>query len=283
MATGPTVRQRELGMRLRETRLAQGLTVEDVADKLLCSPTKISRMETGARRQSLRDVRDLCQLYGLDPEASAELMELTRQAREPGWWTKFDAVKVYYPFIGLEQDATAITAFGMYFIPALLQTRDYARALVRGIVPKIHATVLEERVEVRMRRQELLAAPSSPRYRALLDEAVLRRQVGGPTVMKDQLESVARLAEEGRVNIQVIPFGVGAYAAADSNFDYLEFGGSALPDIVVVEGLTQQTYLERPAEIARYSESLEYLRDTALSPRDSVKMIQQVSREHAAP
>jgi transcriptional regulator with XRE-family HTH domain len=281
MATGPTVRQRELGMRLRETRLAQGLTVEDVAEKLLCSPTKISRMETGARRQSLRDVRDLCQLYGLEPEASAELMELTRQARQPGWWTEFDDTKVYYPFIGLEQDATAITAFGMYFIPALLQTRDYARALVRGIVPKIDADVLEERVKVRMRRQELLATSAGPRYRALLDEAVLRRLVGGSDVMKDQLESVALLAEGGRVTIQVIPFAVGAYAAADSNFDYLEFDSSALPDLVVVEGLTQQTYLERPADISRYSESLEYLRDTALNPRDSVNMIKEIGRQYA--
>jgi transcriptional regulator with XRE-family HTH domain len=281
MATSPTVRQRELGMRLREIRSAKGLTVEEVAKELLCSPTKVSRMETGARRQSLRDVRDLCQLYELGPETSAELMELTRQARQPGWWTEFDDTKVYYPFIGLEQDATAITAFGMYFVPALLQTPDYARALVRGIVPKIGADVLEERVKVRMRRQELLSTPAVPRYRALIDEAVLRRQVGGADVMKAQLEHLALLAEGGRVNIQVIPFGAGAYAAADSNFDFLEFGGSDLPDLVVVEGLTQQTYLERAADIERYGESLEYLRDTAMNLKDSVKLIREVGREHA--
>jgi transcriptional regulator with XRE-family HTH domain len=282
MATGPTVPQRELGMRLREIRLAQGLTVDDVAGKLLCSPTKISRMETGARRQSLRDVRDLCQQYGLDPETSAELMELTRQARQLGWWTEFDDLKVYYPFIGLEQDATSITAFGMYFVPALLQTRDYARALVRGIVPKIDVEILEQRVEGRMRRQELLSRPAIPRYRALLDEAILRRQVGGRAVMQAQLESMARHAETGRVAIQVLPFGVGAYTATDSNFDYLEFGESSLPDVVVVEGLTQQTYLERPTDIDRYRESIESLRDTALSPRDSLKMIHEASKEHAA-
>jgi transcriptional regulator with XRE-family HTH domain len=281
MATSPTVRQRELGLRLREARQAQEKTVEDVAKELMCSPTKISRMETGRRLQSPRDVRDLCRIYNLEPEATAELMELTRQARQPAWWNEFDDSKSWFPFIGMEQDASAITSFGMYFLPALLQTPEYARAIVRGIVPKIGADVLEERVKVRMRRQELLSRPSPPRYRALIDEAALRRQVGGPGVMKDQLERIAQLADEGKVTVQVIPYGAGAYAAADSNFEYMEFGGSDLPDLVVVEGLTQQNYIERPTHTNRYGESLEYLRDTALNLRDSVKFIRELSAEHA--
>ena len=114
-------------------------------------------------------------------------MELAREARQSGWWTRYDGVKPYFPFIGLEQDATTITCFSMYHVPALLQTGDYARALIKGIVPRIDPEMLAQRVEVRLLRQQILDRPKPPRYRALLDEAVLRRQVGGPGVIKAQL------------------------------------------------------------------------------------------------
>jgi len=271
----PTVRQRELGMRLREFRTAKGLTVEDVAQELFCSPTKISRAETGARLATLRDVRDLCQIYGVDAETSAELMELAREARQPGWWTKFDDLKIT-PLIGMEQAATAITCFGMYFVPALLQTEDYAREIIKGIAPKIEEKILAQRVEARMMRQKLLSQPKPPKYRALLDEAVLHRQVGGPSVMKAQLEKILLLAREERAAVQVIPYEVGAYGAIDSNFDYLEFAGSMLPDLVFVEGLVSHLYLERPDELERYREALDYLRDEALNPRDSARKIEEI-------
>ena len=220
----PTIRQRELGMRLREFRAAKGLTVEDVARELLCSTTKISRAETGARRATLRDVRDLCQIYGVDTETSAELMKLAREARQPGWWTKYDDLKIA-PYIGLEQAATAITSFGMYFFPALLQTEDYARAIIKGIAPMIEEDTLGQRVEARMIRQQLLQAPKPPKYRVLLDEAVLHRHVGGPAVMKAQLDKVLSLMREEKAAVQVIPYEVGAYGAVDSNFVHLEFAG----------------------------------------------------------
>jgi transcriptional regulator with XRE-family HTH domain len=271
----PTIRQRELGIRLREFRTAKGLTVEDVAGELLCSPTKISRAETGARRATLRDVRDLCQLYGIDTATSAELMELAREARQPGWWTKYDDLKIT-PLIGMEQAATAITSFGMYYIPALLQTEDYARAIIKGIVPKIEEDILGQRVEARMRRQKLLFQPKPPKYRVLVDEATLHRQVGGPEVMKAQLGKVLSLMREEKAAVQVIPYEVGAYGASDSNFVYLEFGGTMLPDLVFVEGLVSQLYLERPDELLRYREALDYLRDEALNPRDSAKKIEEI-------
>lgn len=271
----PTVRQRELGMRLREFRTAKGLTVEDVARELLCSPTKISRAETGARRATLRDVRDLCQLYGVDAETSAELMKLAREARQPGWWTKYDDLKIT-AYIGMEQAATAITTFGMYYVPALLQSEDYARAIIKGIAPKIEEDILGQRVEARMMRQKLLFQPKSPKYRALLDEAVLHRQVGGPAVMKAQLDKILILVREEKAAVQLIPYEVGAYGAVDSNFVYLEFAGTMLPDLVFVEGLVSQLYLERPDELARYREALDYLRDEALNPRDSAKKIEEI-------
>ena len=271
----PTIRQRELGMRLRKFRTAKGLTVEDVAKELLCSPTKISRAETGARRATLRDVRDLCQIYGVDAQTSAELMELAREARQPGWWTKYDDLKIA-PLIGMEQAATAITNFEMYYVPALLQTEDYAQAIIKGIAPKIGEEILSQRVEVRMMRQKLLFQPKPPKYRVLLDEAVLHRHVGGPAVMKVQLDKILSFAREERAAVQVIPYEVGAYGAADSNFIYLEFAGTMLPDLVFVEGLVSQLYLERPDELGRYREALDYLRDEALNPRDSAKRIEEI-------
>lgn len=271
----PTVRQRELGMRLRELRNSQDLTVEEVAEKLLCSASKISRAETGARKPTLRDVRDLCQLYNVGPAESAQLMELAREARQPGWWTQYDDLRISQ-LIGLEQEATAITCFGMLFVPALLQTRDYAAAIIKGISPKIRPEILQQRVEARMRRQQILERPVPPRYRALLDESVLRRQVGGATVMKDQLGKILQLVREEKATVQVIPFGVGIYPAMDSNVQFLEFAGSSLPSVVFVEGLTSELYLEKPAELARYAESIEDTRDTALSPRDSASLIEQI-------
>jgi transcriptional regulator with XRE-family HTH domain len=274
----PTVRQRELCVRLRQLRNDSGRTVEDVAGELLCSATKISRIETGARNASLRDVRDLCRIYGVADAVATELMDLARQAREPGWWTEYSDLNLS-PYIGMEQDATAITYFEMYFAPALLQTEAYSRAIIKGILPGIEPEVLDDRVKARLQRQQLLyrERPPPPRVRALLDEAVLHRRVGGPLVMRAQLDQILVLVGQEKATVQVIPFDVGAHAGAESNFSYLEFGSdSPLPGLVFVEGLTSNLYLERPAELARYREALEHLRDSALSPRDSVNRIAEI-------
>jgi transcriptional regulator with XRE-family HTH domain len=275
----PTVRQRELGTHLRGLRNALGMTIEEVAERLLCSPTKISRAETGTRRASLRDVRDLCQLYGVSDAEKAELMELAREAREQGWWTQYSDLKLD-PYIGLEQDASAITCFTMYCFPALLQTEEYARAIITATAPKMDPKIMDQRVEVRLRRQQLLAQDNPPRYRVLLDEAVMHRRVGGPAVMADQLGHVLSLAAEAKATVQVIPFDLGAYAASDSNFVLLEFRDSMSP-VIFLEGLTNHQYLERTSDLDRYREALEHLRDSALSPRDSVERIQGI-REHYA-
>jgi hypothetical protein len=228
-----------------------------------------SRLETGARRPSLRDVRDLCSLYAVDESTSAELMSLARGAREQGWWTKYDDLNLD-PLIGLEQDATAITCYSTYYMPALLQTTDYAQAIIKAIAPKMDPAVLQQRVEARLRRQQLLERDSRPRYRVLLDEAVLRRPVGGPEVMAGQLEKALEAARHDKATIQVIPFEAGAHAAADGYFILLEFDDANLSPVVFLEGLTGIHFLERKEEIARYREAVEYLRDAALSPRDSL-------------
>jgi hypothetical protein len=195
-------------------------------------------------------------------------MSLARSAREQGWWTQYEDLKLD-PLIGLEQEASAITCYSMYYMPALLQTSDYARTIIKAIAPKMDDQILAQRVEARLRRQQLLESDNRPRYRVLLDEAILHRPVGGAALMAAQLNNVLEGAKQGRVTVQVVPFGAGAHAAADGYFVLLEFDGPNLQPVVFLEGLTGIHYLERKDEIARYRESLEYLRDYALSPRDS--------------
>lgn len=271
--TSPTLRQRELGLRLRKLRNGLGMTVEEVAERLLCSPAKISRMETATRRPAQRDVRDLCALYGVDEAVTAELMQLTRQAREQGWWTQYEDLNLY-PYIGLEEDASSITHYTMQAVPALLQTEDYARAVIKTVLPGIHPKILQDRVEARLRRQQLLQRENPPRYRVLLDEAVLHRQVGSPELMAAQLGKIVEVVLAGRATVQVIPFEVGAIAA-DNMFVLMEFIDSTLSPVVYVEGLTSSQYHERPADVAQYRETIEFQRDSALSPRESMQRIEE--------
>jgi hypothetical protein len=233
-------------------------------------------METGARRVSLRDIRDLCRLFQVTADVEAELMELARLARETSWWTQYDD-PLMSPLLGLEQEATAITSFSMHSVPALLQTVDYAHAITKAIGRKSDTTVADQRVEARMRRQRLLAQERPPLYRALIDEAVLHRRVGGPTVMNAQLGTILLAVADERAVVQVIPFSVGPHAAIDSQFVFMEFrADSAQRPVVFIEGLDANRYLERPAEIERYRHVIERLRDAALSPRDSERLISQI-------
>lgn len=276
----PTVRQRQVGARLRQLRTGLGRTVEDVASELLCSPTKISRLETGARPANLRDVRDLCRLYGVTEQETEALLTLARQAREPSWWTRYEDLGLS-PYIGFEQDAAAITAFSMYWVPALLQTPDYARALITGIAPKIEPAILRQRVEVRLKRQGLLNRREPPQYRVFLDEAVLHRQVGGPGVMAAQLDRILQSVKSERVIVRIIPFGVGSYASTDSNFVLLEFNDPALSPFIFIEGLYNHSYLERSAELLRYREAIDYLHDEAGNPAESTDLIETIRKTHA--
>jgi transcriptional regulator with XRE-family HTH domain len=252
------------------------MTVEQVAERLLCSTTKISRLETGARRPSLRDVRDLCELYELDESTSAELMSLAREARTAGWWAQYDDLDLD-PLIGLEEAATDITCYSMNYIPGLLQTKEYAHGIIRTIAPKMDPQIVHQRTEARLRRQHLLEGENPPRFNVLLDEVVLHRGVGGPAIMAAQLEKILNAARDGKAVVQVIPFSAGAYAAMDGYFMLLEFNSeSELRPVVFVEGLSENKYLQRTDDIARYSETVDYLRALALDQRDSVNLIADV-------
>jgi transcriptional regulator with XRE-family HTH domain len=279
--SNPTIRQRELGLRLRKLRTGLEMTVEDVAEKLMCSTAKVSRMETGARRPMPRDVRDLCALYNVDESVAAELMKLTREAREQGWWTQYEDLNLY-PYIGLEQDASSITAYSVLYLHGLVQTEDYARTIIKAIAPKIGPAILQQRVEARLHRQELLQQANSPNYRLLLDEAALRRPVGGPDLMAAQVAKLLDLSAAGKVRVQLVPFAAGSYSVADISFTLLEFSEPLLSPVVFVEGLVGSQYYERPADVARYRESIENIRDSALSPRDSEQRLMELQRTYAA-
>lgn len=277
--TGPTIRQRELGLRLRKLRMGLSLTVDDAAKKLECSPAKISRLETGARRPILRDVRDLCVLYNVDEAAATELMQLTRQAREQGWWSQYDDLNLQ-PYIGLEQDASAITHYSMCYVPALLQTEDYARAVIKAVLPNIDPEIHQQRVEARVRRQLRLDGDNPPKYRALIDEAVLRRQLGEPPVMAAQLDKIIKLMESGKATVQVVPFG-GGVSTAEGMFVLLEFSEPSLRPVVYVEGLGHNSYYEREADVTQYREAVDHIRDAALSPRDSLRFLEGTREAYA--
>jgi hypothetical protein len=255
------------------------MTVEEVAAELLCSTTKISRLETAARRPSLRDVRDLCVLYELDQQMSRELMSLAREAREAGWWTEYADLGLD-PLIGLEQEATSITCYSMYYMPGLLQTEEYAELIIKTVAPKMDLHVVQQRTAARMRRQEVLGE-NGPFYNVLLDEMVFRRGVGNPSLMAAQVSKVLQLVHGNRITVQVIPFKAGAYAAADSYFVLLEFDDeSNLWPVVYIEGLTDNQYLQRGPDIARYRETVEYLRDRALDPDGSIEFMENVRKEY---
>ena len=200
-------------------------------------------------------------------------MRLAREAREQGWWTQYEGLGLD-PYIGLEQEATSIISYSMHYVPALLQTEDYARLAIKGLNPKIDPDRHGQHVEARLRRQRLLRREKAPRYRVLLDEAVLHRSVGGAAVMTKQFDMLLEAERLDEATIQIIPFGFGADASQDSNFVLLEFGGNQnLGPVVFVEGLAANQYLERNADIIRYREAVEYLCDSALSPRDSAQLI----------
>lgn len=279
MTVGPTVRQRQLGMRLRTIRTQLGLSVEAVAKELECSPSKISRLETATRSPNLRDIRDLCKVYHVGEVTAEELMDLARKSKERGWWKQYTDIGLE-PYIGLEQDASAITSFAAFYIPALLQTEEYAKAIIKGIAPHKNPEVLKETAEVRILRQQILDRESPPRYRVLIDEAVLHRPTGGPEVMGRQLDKVLDLIEEGKVTAQVVPFDVGAIATQDSNFVLLEFGGAVLSSVIFIEGLVINQVLEKQAEIDRYREAIELLRDSALTPRESRIRIAEMRKSY---
>lgn len=201
----PTVRRRRLGAELRKHREEAGVTIEAVADRLRCSTSKVSRIETGHTSATPRDVRAMLDIYGIDGDESAELVQISREARQKGWWHPYSTV-LTGAYVGLEAEANSVRAYEQQVVPGLLQTEEYARAMIRSARPDISADEVERRVRVRMERQSLLMQDDPIDLWMVLDEAVVSRPVGGDAVMRAQIHHLVVTAELPNVTLQVLPF-----------------------------------------------------------------------------
>jgi transcriptional regulator with XRE-family HTH domain len=274
----PTVRRRELGALLRALRTEKGFTVEQVADRLLCSPSKVSRMETGHGIATPRDIRDLCDLYGVTDRVERERMtRLALEGKKQGWWDSYDLD--FDTYVGLENEATELKYYQSTIVPGLLQTADYARAMLDVSVPKLAPARIDELLEVKLTRQGVLRRDLPLSLWAVLDEAALHRAVGGRDVMGAQLDRLVDISSDPNVTIQVIPYEAGAHPAMDSTFNILDFAG-AVPSVVYVEGLSGWRYLERPAEINKYQQVFGILRGLSLSPKGSIDLIAKIGKTY---
>jgi transcriptional regulator with XRE-family HTH domain len=276
----PTVRRRELGALLRALRNEKGLTVEEVAELLLCSPSKVSRMETGHGIATPRDIRDLCNLYGVTDEAERDrLTQLAREGKRQGWWQPYDPK--YRTYIDLEAEAVAISAFQSSAVHGLLQTADYARAVDERTMPRPDPHQMDLQITAKLTRQRILTQEDPPRFSVVLDEAALHRVVGGHSVMVEQLDKILDMSALPNVTVQILPYKQGAHPALESNFTILELSDPTLGS-VYVEGLIGFLFLERTEDLERYQEVFGELQSMALSPEDSAKFLREARGEHQA-
>jgi transcriptional regulator with XRE-family HTH domain len=275
---GPTVRRILLGAQLRRLREAKGISREDAGYSIRASESKISRMELGRVSFKERDVADLLTMYGVTEESErAPLLDLVREANEPGWWQHLSGVLPtwFQPYMGLEEAATLIRTYEIQFIPGLLQTEDYARAVITQGNP-VSPAAGEHLVSARMSRQQVLTRPNSPRLWVVVDEAALRRPIGGAKVMRAQLEHLIALLGLPNLTLQIVPFKVGGHAAEGGAFSILRFSEPDLPEIVYLEYLTGATYLDRRDDVDCYSAVMSQLAVDSTPPDITLKMINRI-------
>jgi transcriptional regulator with XRE-family HTH domain len=271
----PTVRRKRLGAELRRLREQARLTCESVGQRLDCSGTRISRIETGRISVRPGDVRELLEVYGVTGDQADALAELAREARRKGWWHRFGPVTPSWlePYLGLEAEAAGLRDFQSMVLPGLVQTEDYTRAILRAAPGAGPAEDIEQQVALRMERQAVLDSAVPPELRLVLSEGALRVQVGGPEVMRAQLRKLAEVAGRGQVTLQVLPAGAAAHVQAVSPFTILDFADPADPPVVYTEHLTGSLVLDDPGEVRAYTAVFERLRAEALDPGPSLDLI----------
>ncbi|EST24940.1 MULTISPECIES: helix-turn-helix transcriptional regulator [Streptomyces] len=281
-SVNPTVRRRRLGQELRRLRELKGMTAEEVAERLLVSQSKISRLENGRRSISQRDVRDLCGVYEVEDNRIVEsLMQMAKDSRQQGWWHAFGDIP-YSVYIGLETDAASLRVYEPQVVPGLLQTRGYAEALITGALPETSPSDVEKRVSVRVRRQERVNAPEQPlRLWAVIDESALRRVVGGKELMREQLEFLVELSQLPHVTVQVLPFEMGAHPGISGHYAILEFPDATDSSVVYIEGVTSDLYLEKANDVQKYSVMYEHLRAQALNADQTREFISDIAKGYA--
>jgi transcriptional regulator with XRE-family HTH domain len=280
---GPTALRILLGSQLRRLREAKGISLQEAGDVIRASHSKISRLETGRVGFKDRDIADLLTLYGvLDEQEREALRGLAHRANAPGWWHDYSDIlpNWFEAYVGLEDAATQIRAYEVQFVPGLLQTEDYARAVTLLGHADASASEIDRRVRLRMARQVVLSKEDPPNLWVVLDEAVLRRSVGGPDAMRAQLRHLLEAAEQPNVTVQVIPFQAGGHAAAGGAFSILRFAEPDLPDVVYLEQLTSALYLDKPEVVDSYLAVMERVSMEAATPAESTKAIRAILRGH---
>jgi transcriptional regulator with XRE-family HTH domain len=279
---GPTVQRMLVGAKLRRLRTDLGLSREEAAEAIRASEWKIHRLENGQVGFKERDLVDLLARYQVsDPAEVDELLAMAREANAPGWWQRYGDVlpQWFRAYVDLESAAALIRTYEGQFIPGLLQTDDYMRAVIHGAHLDESAEEVGRRVRLRMARQTLLTGEHPPRLWAVVDEAALRRPVGGREVMRGQVERLIEAAKLPNVTLQVLGFDSGAHPAMVGSFSVLRFPDQELPDVVYLEHLTSASYLNKPDEVDRYLHVMESICVRAAPPEQTVELLDQILDE----
>ncbi|MDO0911782.1 helix-turn-helix transcriptional regulator [Streptomyces sp. DT2A-34] len=282
----PTLLKMLVGVQLAGIREDFGLSQDQAARAAGFSPAKLSRIEAGKGRRppTEADVRTLLELYQAKEYESSVLLQLLRRAGEPGWWQRYDKRLMpewFDRLVGLQEAATAIRTFELQYVPGLLQTEAYTQAVVERGLPSAPGREVQRRVELRMRRRELLQRPDAPQLWAIVDESVLLRMLGSREVMREQLEYLEEMARLPHVTLQIVPLDVTNASAPAIPVTYLRFGGIDLPDIVYLEHIKSAAFLEDQDETEEYRIVLDRLGDEALNPRESLERLRQTKARYA--
>ncbi len=282
MPLGPTVRRRRLGAELRRLREAHSLKLEEVAEQLGLAPSTLSRIETGKAPTKSAYLTAMLGMYGVDdPGARKVLVDMAREGHRKGWWSIYDDVlpSGFDIYVGLEAEACGLRSYETDVVHGLLQTTDYALAVLRELRPRDSDEQLRRVVDLRMQRQRLLDQDPPLDLWLILDEGAIRRNIGGTAVMRPQLEHLVQASRWSNVTLQVLAFGSGAHAGLTGPFSILEFPERSDEDVAYTESVGGMIYMEKDREVRLCAEAFDRMRATALSPAASVELIQQVSRD----
>lgn len=284
MATGPTVRRRRLGTELRRLRDSSGYKLEEVAAELGVAPSTLSRIETGKAPTKSAYLSQMLKMYGVSDTGQRQvLIDMAREGHRKGWWAEYDDVlpSGFDIYVGLEAETAAVRSYEISVVHGLLQTADYARAVIREMFPRHTAQQIDRLVDLRMERQHRLDDEPPLELWAILDEAVIRRTVGGQAIMHRQLSHLLTAAERSSVTMQVLPFSCGAHAAHGGPFTILEFPDRSDSEVAYVESVAGYIYLEKDRDVRARAEAFDRLRAAALSPSASVELMQHAARDLA--
>lgn len=272
---GPTVRRRQLGLELRRLREAAGKTPKEAAEWLEITPSTLSKIELGRQAIKGTHVRLLAQLYAIGAPEVDTLLRLAREANQRGWWAAYsDSVPDYVrAYLDLEEEAEELWTYESGLVFGLFQTPAYAEAIIRAFRRHDEPEEIARLVEIRAARQTRLFADRSPAMRVVLDEAVLRRKVGGIEIMREQLQHIAEVAQLPHIEVRVLPFDAGEHPSIGTAFTLLRFADASAMNAVYLEHHMGALYLERPADLMRYTEMFEQLATLALSPDDSLALM----------